>query len=220
MVDSDFWRDLAEKFVELGADGDFRLYVTAEKGTELNRMSSWQLISSRDIGLSYLTRYDTLARRGAMKLPDEGSDLLDKWLNAIEKRIPHAVTERATGRYIVHLYSQSANLCRMFESVALEAEHHGMVRIPPATVPVEAERSCTRSAQVSAFLVACNRSCQTRLRRRHIWLLVGHARGRQFEYWQACSEKATAGDNRNFVRVLGLSPEDFIDQLKRKHLIP
>jgi hypothetical protein len=81
------------------------------------------MTATLDIGFYYLARYDPLARCAGTKVPDQGSNLLDKWLNAIETRVPHAVEEHDGVRYIPYVCLHSANLCGMFESAALEAEH-------------------------------------------------------------------------------------------------
>ena len=73
--------------------------------------------------------------------------------------------------------------------------------------------------EVNAFLQACNRHSRARIYKRHIWLLVGHTKGRQFEYWQAGSPKATSEDKNNFGRILRTSPEDFLAALRRKGII-
>lgn len=82
------------------------------------------------------------------------------------------------------------------------------------------EDPCKRKGEIDAFLQRCKELSVTRVLRRHIWLLVGHSKGRQFEYWQACDKKATREDEINFSRVLRMEPEEFIALLRQKHLIP
>lgn len=77
----------------------------------------------------------------------------------------------------------------------------------------------TRAAEVAMFLQECNKHSPVRLHKRHIWLSAGHSKGRQFEYWQACSLKATQEDERNFSRILRMKPEDFVALLEKKRLI-
>ena len=75
-----------------------------------------------------------------------------------------------------------------------------------------------RSALVEAFLLECNRESARGFKviRRHIWQAAGHTHARQFQYWQEQSEKATAEDDRNFRRILSMSPAEFIELLKKK----
>jgi hypothetical protein len=69
-----------------------------------------------------------------------------------------------------------------------------------------------RTKMVDDFLVQCNRESAVGLRviRKHIWLAVGHARARQFQYWQERSDKATDADDRAFRRILCMPPSKFI----------
>jgi hypothetical protein len=78
-----------------------------------------------------------------------------------------------------------------------------------------------RTKMVDDFLVQCNReSVGFKVRRKHIWLAVGHARARQFQYWQEGSDKATDADDRAFRRILRMSPAEFIALLKKKGISP
>ena len=78
-----------------------------------------------------------------------------------------------------------------------------------------------RRSQVDAFLEECNRvsDLPAEIIRKHIWRAAGHKRSRQFEYWQSNSDRATLEDNRNFGRLLSMSPLDFVELLKRKNLL-
>ena len=78
-----------------------------------------------------------------------------------------------------------------------------------------------RSAKVDDFLVRCNQEpgLPERLYKKHIWASVGHKSPRQFQYWQAGDAAATAEDEKNFGRILAMSPSAFIAQLKRSNLI-
>jgi hypothetical protein len=84
----------------------------------------------------------------------------------------------------------------------------------------QSNEDCTRSADVDVFLKRCNKLSDATIYKRHIWQSVGHAKGRQFEYWQECNEaKATNADRRNFSRILREGPEQFLATLKRKRLV-
>lgn len=79
----------------------------------------------------------------------------------------------------------------------------------------------TRSAIVDDFLFRCNRepNLDVKLVRKHIWLLAGHAKARQFEYWQSRHEKTTAEDEKNFGRIVGMSSAKFVENLRCKQII-
>jgi hypothetical protein len=79
-----------------------------------------------------------------------------------------------------------------------------------------------RSRLVDDFLQRCNRESHTgfKLRRKHVWLAAGHGHARQFQYWQERSDKATAGDVRNFRRILRMPTAEFIALLKKKGIPP
>jgi hypothetical protein len=78
-----------------------------------------------------------------------------------------------------------------------------------------------RAAMVDDFLLRCNQEpgLPERLFKKHIWASAGHKSPRQFQYWQAGDAAATAEDEKNFGRILAMSPSAFIAQLKRSNLI-
>jgi len=76
-----------------------------------------------------------------------------------------------------------------------------------------------RRAEIASFLEACQRESKVKLFKHHLWRSVGHTNRRQFEYWQAESDKATDEDDRNFRRILGMTPQAFLDLLRRLKLI-
>ena len=82
-------------------------------------------------------------------------------------------------------------------------------------------KSMTPTAEVEAFLLHCDQSgvAGIKLIKKHIWLAAGHHNPRQFQYWQAGSDRATAQDDRNFRRILAMNPGDFVGLLKQKHII-
>jgi hypothetical protein len=85
------------------------------------------------------------------------------------------------------------------------------------TLPQRGES--TRNSEVDAFLERCNQHSPVRVRRRHIWQSAGHTSGRQFEYWQASDKKATGEDHRNFSRILGMQPAEFVATLRKQKII-
>jgi hypothetical protein len=91
----------------------------------------------------------------------------------------------------------------------------------PAEVRPQAEADCVRRSQVDEFLRRCNGESEHRVLKKHIWLAVGHSKGRQFEYWQACdSENTTGEDERNFSRILKTEPKAFVALLRQRKLLP
>lgn len=89
--------------------------------------------------------------------------------------------------------------------------------IPSGDSPQDCK--ATRRSRVDAFLKQCNKISEKRIYKNHIWKSVGHKTARQFEYWQECSDKSTAEDQRNFSRVLGRSSQDFLATLKKQKLV-
>ena len=103
---------------------------------------------------------------------------------------------------------------------------HAMEQMPEASPSAtnpdtsSSPSNCPHRAEVDAFLRAANATSTKPIRRRHIWLLVGHSKARQFEYWQACDTKRTTrSDEKNFSRTLREGPEKFIQRLRAKKLI-
>jgi hypothetical protein len=74
MVDSDFWRDLAEKFHKVDpyqvvrADGSYRI----EAGAEAPVPAAWELLGSRDPR----SAFESLARRGGLKIDPQMDSLI------------------------------------------------------------------------------------------------------------------------------------------------
>jgi hypothetical protein len=76
-----------------------------------------------------------------------------------------------------------------------------------------------RRALVNAFILQCKQVTSLKATRTLIWRAAGHSTARQFEFWQASDQKATAQDDQNFRRILAMSPTDFEVLLKKKSLI-
>jgi hypothetical protein len=77
----------------------------------------------------------------------------------------------------------------------------------------------SRRAEVDAFILKCKQETSLNVTRGHIWRLAGHQAPRQFQFWQASDPKATAQDDHNFRRILAMTPQAFVDLLKKKGLI-
>jgi hypothetical protein len=263
MLDSDFWRDLAEKFRAI-KDPHNKLHAiwqyTAKVGEPSPPFAEWKFGMSDQRMLSVRYEFETVARRGGPKVYPY-MESLTGWLEALRgsglnaemsgsgvKSNPDGtITDHTYSGRIVRICEASADLCKQYESLALEAERMAQVQeearikaeqynadraaldenensieTPPETQPAENEISdckTRRRASVDAFLQQCNRQSSTPIRRRHIWLSVGHSKGRQFEYWQGCDPKATMEDHGNFGRILRTKPEEFLTILRQKGLL-
>ncbi len=82
----------------------------------------------------------------------------------------------------------------------------------------QAER---RGELVTNFLIRCNQEVagDSRITKQHIWRAAGYKQGRQFYYWQAGSDKATAEDKRTFSRILAMPPSYFVALLRKKAIL-
>ena len=87
-------------------------------------------------------------------------------------------------------------------------------------VSLAAANKPDRRAAVEAFLGQCNKllDAGSKVVKKHLWQAAGHTDRRQFQYWQSGSEEATAEDDRNFRRILSMSPADFLAFLKKKDI--
>ena len=75
-----------------------------------------------------------------------------------------------------------------------------------------------RFKTVDAFLDQCNQESADgfKVQRTHIWRAAGHSSPQQFQRWQRRNDHATHEDERNFGRILSMSPGEFISLLKKK----
>jgi len=268
MVDSDFWRDLAEQFRALDPAG--LLYADHDYIVNSGNVDQWQIKGADRI---IRLRFEALARRAGSKIAGaHQKDPLFIWLGEVKATGPnfeygaYLIERNADGTdgiqhqlgTLKRLCVASAERCTEHESYALQAElrekqqriekqaqiwtlmeqHSAELKQASETATlgpvvddlhtVASEESSkekspeagTRRSKVEEFLRSCNAHSKIRIRRRHIWLLAGHTKGRQFEFWQADSDKATDADERNFRRILGLAPAAFIAQLQNKGIIP
>jgi hypothetical protein len=137
MSDSDFWRNLANEFHAIDPYGLLRAdwHLRTRVGEEPPSIAEWRLPGGR-LTLSIQLKFEALARRVGPKV-HPFMDSLDGWLEAIrgsglnsEDQQGIGAETNDSGEIIANLYfgtvSQichvSANLCRHYESVALEAE--------------------------------------------------------------------------------------------------
>ena len=117
----------------------------------------------------------------------------------------------------------SAALCRKreTEAFALQTEPPvGRPVMPGAGSAPRAPESTPQSRpdRVDDFLERCNREYQgsDKLLKQDIWTLAHHTTPRQFEYWQRGDQKTTSADEKNFERILEMTPRDFIEAVVRK----
>ena len=98
------------------------------------------------------------------------------------------------------------------ETAGLDAKNEGEAQ---AEVPL----GDRRRALVDSFLQRCNEHSSATIRRKHLWLIVGHSKGRQFERWQAGSSQATDADERSFKRLQETPAQNFVEDLKLRKLL-
>jgi hypothetical protein len=114
--------------------------------------------------------------------------------------------------------------------VALEVAGEGQrdseqTLVAESGLPVSKKRN--RTMLVDKFLEKCNAAGEgPKVKKTHIWKAVGHTTARQFQYWQAGDDRhsggtrgATEEDDRNFRRILAMSPADFRALFQKKGLI-
>lgn len=157
-------------------------------------------------------------------------DLFQAWIDALWDFGVSAVTHNAKDR-IADLSQTSSLFCSHLEITALNEERKSRTQ-PSETIAQQTHAElgpglvsapdckALRRGQVEIFLEQCNKISTKRIYKNHIWKSVGHKSARQFEYWQECSDKATAEDQRNFSRTLTAAPATFLAILKKQQLIP
>ncbi len=87
------------------------------------------------------------------------------------------------------------------------------------TITEEVQVGAERRTRIENFLRQFPDSSIDRIHKLHIWKAVGHTTGRQFQFWQAGSEKATKQDDINFSRILAMNQEEFHALLRKKQLL-
>src|ERR1035441_2283414 len=137
MLDSDFWRDLADKFgaVDTGqllrADWNYSIKV-GEKPPDVAR---WRIVGGGRQTLSVQLEFEALARRGGPRIYRK-MDSLVGWLETLRQYrlntedMPLALEVDPGGTTVAHIYSgsivgvahASVDLCKLLESLALETE--------------------------------------------------------------------------------------------------
>jgi hypothetical protein len=235
MVDPGFWNDLAEEFGALlttaaALEAQYTYILGSGRG-------EWKLSgASRTIR----RQFEILAIRGASALPNAGDSSLHAWLEALRLAQGYftfkltGIEQNAEGIEMSHHYADtiprvcepSIDLCRQLESRTREADflekkpNDSKSRLPLGVATTV--HKTDRLKMVDDFILQCNLGSDAGLRvmKKHISLAVGHAKPRQFQYWQRSSDKATPEDDRNFRRILSMRPVEFVALLREKGIVP
>ncbi len=137
MLESDFWRDLAEKFRPLDPLQLLRAdwHQVVEVGEQVPPVATWHLVGTDRNTRSILFDFDALARRGGPRVHPV-MDSRDGWLEALKEYQLNAeiqgtgIESKPDGTIVAHVYSgsimrvcqASVDLCKLLESLALETE--------------------------------------------------------------------------------------------------
>jgi len=237
-----FWSDLANRFRVL-TDNGAREPLGAEWCAGGWGPGNWYLRAGRSA--AQRERFHALADMGATvlgRLRNEPGQTF--WLERLRLGSSHF---RGGGRMetfqegepdteveigtITDACEASADYCLQCEADAF-AEHYGGDRTvptaPSATGPTTqmVGSTLTRRQKVDYFIEECLRETSIRINKRHIWMVAGHKCPRQFEYWQAGTDRAPRGrrgatlqDDLNFRRILALRPIGFIDLLGKRGIL-
>jgi hypothetical protein len=164
MLESEFWRQLAEDFRLL----DAQRYLRAE----CNTARHWKPIGMGESGSSLEKRYIAIATRGAVTIANDGyPTLMDAWFGTLEAFVSHAMEAMPSGKgYMIrHLCEASIDLCSVFETFALEHEYartekhvESITFIPQVLAPdveskdalrtrLKAEREILRDSYLNGF---------------------------------------------------------------------
>jgi DNA-binding XRE family transcriptional regulator len=170
MEESDFWRDLAERFRVIRRD-DFAGLRADWQDITIGRQTTtqWDLRSASE---STVSQFTAAARRGGIRLKNtaKATDLLHVWLNnlrsetdpssrqviAVEYDQNGLVTNNARGGSIQHVCQVSANFCNELESLALEAEQAmGAAPQVQSSVPKSKIKRQTIGEQIDGLREEC-----------------------------------------------------------------
>jgi len=154
-------------------------------------------------------------RRGRQDLFPLSDGLLKEPFDALEREWadPHAF-----------IIQTRTDLERMLWPTKAQQAHPGLLRpaVPPAKAGTREEIAEDRRNRVTDFLARANQVSGVArvLTREHLWRCAGYDTSRDFYYWQSAHPtKATKASTRNFERLLGKAPEEFVMLLREKGLI-
>jgi hypothetical protein len=93
--------------------------------------------------------------------------------------------------------------------------------IPGAVAPVDtaSAEDQNRRALVDSFIQRCLEETREHVTRAMIWRSAGYKKRCEFERWQSNSPKATKKAAENFMRILSMSPCEFVELLKKQKLL-
>jgi hypothetical protein len=137
MLDSDFWRNLANEFRAIDPSGFLRAdwQCCAKIGDEPPHVATWSLPGGK-LTLSIRLEFEALARRAGRKVHPY-MDSLDGWMEALresgfdtDRHDGVGIESDEHGQIVAHTYfgtisrlcPVSADLCKHYESAALESE--------------------------------------------------------------------------------------------------
>jgi|ERR1039458_7496824 hypothetical protein len=138
MLDSDFWRNLAEQFRALDPGGLVRAdwHYNIKVATQAPDIAKWRLVGPRTFTRSIELDFEALARRAGPRVHRKMESFVS-WMEAlresrlntedregvgIESNPEGVVIARGYFGTVSHVCQASADLCRHYESLALETE--------------------------------------------------------------------------------------------------
>ncbi len=224
MLESDFWKDLAEKFRVLDPKG-----ILYAHWTSFHR-PHWELIRGEFPTLA--RRYEPLARRGGSRL-DRSRDSLEVWLDAMKAEpdlVYDEMTSVETGEVlscsIYYLCQRSGDFCNILESRAIEKERGTRKLLPkrkkkrgnkPGTVRQRhVDPAPTTRERIEAFILYVWRETGKKINKSDIWLVAGYEHREEFQRFQRDDPKTTQRARKVFSETLSLVPSKFLERLAKR----
>ena len=182
------------------------------------------------------------AEHAALKLAHHGGpNAVFFWLDLLREHSPNyrkrgvlatredGLEEHIDTGTIYRVCEASADYCIKLDNDDLAANHAGSSSVPTVSlIGILGNDAQPRTAMIKAFLDTCNSgpASDPKVIKSHIWRVVGHKHPRQFQYWQAGTDRipgntrgATDEDDRNFRRILAMSRENFRALLRQKSIL-
>jgi hypothetical protein len=139
MLDSDFWRDLAERFRKLDPDGILQAGWTLPCGHLSSEL--WEIFGTGDLGPSIRAQFEPLATRAGLKLGAQSRYPVDVWLSALKAYGPQMDLVGPSGLVLAEsgviksLCKISADVCNKLETRVLRIEH--TADVANENIPIE-----------------------------------------------------------------------------------
>jgi hypothetical protein len=137
LADYSFWRELATEFRAMDMSGDLRAdwHQTVRTGESPPPTAEWRIVAVGSYLRSVRIAFEASARRGGMEIHPY-MDSLIAWLEELRchginhEHGPIASEETPDGKVVARIYTgtifnlchASADLCKIYESMALEIE--------------------------------------------------------------------------------------------------